>query len=178
MSAALPGDPDVRSRARQGLVAAAYAGLFALQAGIVVAYLARGTWWHYLLHQFVGWGLGLAAAGAVVALRPTTFVPPVAAAALGQLVSIAPDLAFRYARMPHTPGMDVWVGHISIHRGPSPVLVALGVLLLGSWSWLAGAYGRRRAALALSAAAAGLLLGACLLAEPLPTRLADLGATG
>ena len=35
-----------------------------------------------------------------------------------------------------------------------------------------------RAALALAAATAGLLLAACLLAEPLPTRLADLGATG
>ncbi len=178
MSAALPGDPAVLSRARQVLAAAAYAGLLALQAGIVVAYLSRGTWWHYLLHQFVGWGLGLAAAGAFVALRPAAFVPPAAAATVGQLVAIAPDLAFKYARVPHTPGMDVWVGHISIHRGPSPVLVALVVLLLGSWSWLAAAYGRRRAALALAAATAALLVGACLLADPLPTRLADLGAAG
>jgi hypothetical protein len=27
-----------------------------------------------------------------------------------------------------------WVSHISIHHGPSPVLVALSVLLLGGWS--------------------------------------------
>jgi len=152
---------------------AAYAGLAALQAGIAVAYLGRGTWWHYLLHQLVGWGLGLAVAGAAMALHRGAFVPPVAGALAGQLVSIVPDLMFRYLRMPHTPAMDVWVGHISIHRGPSPVLVALGVLLLGSWSWLAAAYGRRRAALGLAAAAAMLLTAACLVAEPLPTMLSD-----
>ena len=155
------------------LVAAAYAGVLVLEVAIGVAYAGRGTWWHYLLHQFVGWGLGLAVAGALMALRRGSFVPPVGAAVVGQAVSIAPDLAFRYLRMPHTPGMDLWVGHISLHRGPSPVLVALGVLLLGGGSWLASAYGRSRAALGLAALAALGLTAACLLAEPLPARLSD-----
>ncbi len=158
---------------RRALVVAAWAGLAALQYGIAVAYHDRGTWWHYLLHQMIGWGLGLAAGGAWMALRRGSFVPPVAAAVAGQLVSIVPDLMFKYLRMPHTPAMDLWVGHISIHRGPSPVLVALGVALLGGAGWLGAAYGRPRASLALAAASAVLLTVACLLAEPVPTRLAD-----
>jgi hypothetical protein len=88
-------------------------------------------------------------------------------------VSITPDLAFKYLRMPHTMAMDLWVGHISIHRGPSPVLVALGVALLGGTGWLCATYGRRRASLAVGAAAAVLLAVACVLAEPVPARLAD-----
>ncbi len=111
---------------KRALVAAAYAGVLTLQVAVAVAYAGRGTWWHYLLHQLVGWGLGLAGAGALMAVRWGWFAPPVGAAVLGQLVSIAPDLAFKYLRMPHTRGMDLWVGHISLHRGPSPVLVALG----------------------------------------------------
>lgn len=117
---------------------AAWAGLAALQLGIAVAYQGRGTWWHYLLHQMVGWGVGLAAAGVGTTLRRGSYVPPMAAAVAGQVVSIAPDLAFTYLRMPHTPAMDLWVGHISLHRGPSPVLVALGVALLGGAGWLSG----------------------------------------
>jgi hypothetical protein len=154
-------------------VLVAYAGLAVLEVAIAVAYQARGTWWHYLLHQQVGWGLGLAVAATVMALRPGTYVPPVASAVGGQLVSIVPDLAFRYLRMPHTAAMDVWVGHISIHRGPSPVLVALGVLLLGGAGWLAAASGRDRAALLLGAGGPALLGLAVLLAEPLPLRLGD-----
>jgi hypothetical protein len=158
---------------KRALVVAAWAGLAALQYGIAVAYHDRGTWWHYLLHQMVGWGVGLAAAGAWTAGRRGRSVPPVAAALAGQLVSIVPDLMFRYGRMPHTAAMDLWLGHISIHRGPSPVLVALGVVLLGGAGWLSSAYGRRRPALGLAVATAALLTGACLLAEPVPTRLAD-----
>ena len=155
---------------RAGLLAA-YAGLAAGELAVAVAYLGRGTWWHWLLHQLVGWGLGLAVAGAAMAARRGLHVPPLPAAVAGQLVSIVPDLLFRYARMPHTAAMDVWVGHISIHTGPSPVLVALGVLLLGGWGWLAAAHGRSRVALALGAGAAVLLTAACLLAAPLPTQL-------
>lgn len=53
-------------------------------------------------------------------------IPAVVALVAGQLASIVPDLQFRYQRMPHMRSMDVWLGHISIHTGPSPVLVALG----------------------------------------------------
>lgn len=158
------------------LVAAAYAGLLTLEVAVALAYAGRGTWWHYLLHQFVGWGAGLAVAGVLMALRRGWLVPPLGVAVAGQAVSIAPDLAFRYLRMPHTPAMDVWLGHLSIHRGPSPVLVALGVLLLGGGSWLAAAHGRERSALGLAVVAAVGLTAACLLAEPLPARLADHGA--
>ena len=158
---------------RRSAVLAAYAGLGVLEYAVAVAYLARGTWWHYLLHQLVGWGLGLAVAGVVMALRRGLVVPPIWAAVLGQVVSITPDLMFRYLRMPHSQLMDLWVGHISIHRGPSPVLVALSVLLLGGWSWLGAATGRPRTAAALGVTAAALLTGACLLAAPLPTRLSD-----
>lgn len=154
-------------------VASAYAGALALQYGIAVAYQGRGTWWHYLLHQLVGWGLGLAVAGAAMALRRGLFLAPVGAAVVGQVVSIVPDLMFRYLRMPHERWMDLWVGHISLHRGPSPVLVALAVFLLGGWSWLAAAYGRERAALTLTVGAWLVLSVACVLAGPLPTRLAD-----
>lgn len=159
---------------RRLAVLAAYAGLLAFQAAVAVAYARRGTWWHYVLHQPIGWGLGLAVAAGVSALRPRLLVPPVPAAVLGQLVAIAPDLAFRYLRMPHTRSMDWFVGHISVHRGPSPVLVALGVLLLGSASWQLAALGRRRPALVLAVAGPVLLTVACLLATPLPTRLAQL----
>lgn len=157
---------------RLGLVAGV-AALVLVEVAVAMAYTSRGTWWHWLLHQQVGWGVGLAVAGAVMALAPRVRVPPVPAAVAGQLVSIVPDLLFRYARMPHTTSMDWWLGHISLHRGPSPVLVALGVLLLGGWSWLASAGGRSRAGLGLAVAAVVLLAGACLLADPLPTRLAD-----
>lgn len=157
---------------RLALLAGA-AALVGLQVAVAMAYTSRGTWWHWLLHQQVGWGVGLAVAGGVTALAPRVRVPPVPAAIAGQLVSIVPDLLFRYARMPHTISMDWWLGHISLHRGPSPVLVALGVLLLGGWSWLAADRGRSRAGLGLAVATAVLLAGACLLADPLPTRLAD-----
>ena len=151
---------------------AAWAGLTVLQAGLAIGYLALGTWWHWLLHQLVGWGLGLGAA-AVVAAVGRRSVPAVVALLVGQLLSIVPDLQFRYARMPHEPSMDLWLGHISLHTGPSPVLVSLGALLLGGWGWIAGAYGRRVAAAALGAGALVLVTLACVLARPIPSTLAD-----
>ena len=117
---------------RRLAVLAAWAGLLVLEVGVAVSYLGLGTWWHYLLHQLVGWGVGLSTA-ALVATVSRWRVPAVVALVAGQLVSIVPDLQFRYARMPHEPAMDVWLGHISLHTGPSPVLVALGALLLGGW---------------------------------------------
>lgn len=149
---------------------AAYAGVAVGEYGVAVAYLSRGTWWHYLLHQLVGWGLGLAV-GSLVRRRRRFSV--VAAAVVGQLVSVAPDLMFRYLRMPHEASMDLWVGHISIHRGPSPVLVALAVFLLGGWAWVAAAYGRYRVSSALALTGPVVLTVACLVALPIPARLQD-----
>jgi hypothetical protein len=151
---------------------AAWSGVGALQYGVAVAYLGRGTWWHYVLHQLVGWGAGLAVAG-LVAAHTRYRIPVVVALLVGQLASIVPDLQFRFGRMPHTPSMDVWLGHISIHTGPRPMLVALGCLLLGGWSSVAAAYGRRRLATGLAAGAAALVATTCLLAAPVPSTLAE-----
>lgn len=153
-----------------GAQVALVAGVLALQYGIAVAYLARGTWWHYLLHQLVGWGAGLAVA-ALVQATTRYRVPALPALLSGQLVSIVPDLQFRYQRMPHMASMDVWLGHISIHTGPSPVLVALGTVLLGGGAYVASAMGRRRTATAAALTTGLLVLVACLLAEPVPTTL-------
>jgi hypothetical protein len=151
---------------------ALYAGLAALQYAVATAYASRGTWWHWLLHQQVGWGLGLAVAALVMA-RTGRWVSPLWAALAGQLLSIAPDLAFRYLRMPHDPAMDVFAGHISIHRGVSPVVVTWAFLTLGAAAWLLASVRRRRGAAVLAAGALVLLTAACLTAEPLPERLSD-----
>lgn len=151
---------------------AAYAGVAALQYGVAVAYESRGTWWHWLLHQQVGWGLGLAVA-AVVMVATRRYVSPLWAALAGQAVSIAPDLAFRYLRMPHDPLMDVFAGHISIHRGPSPVATTWVVLTLGAAAWLLASVRRDRFAVGLAALAGLVLTAACVTATALPERLAD-----
>ena len=153
-------------------VATAWAGLLVTEVAIALTYLGFGTWWHWLLHMLTGWGVGLSAAALVAALTRYR-VPAVVALLLGQLVSIVPDLQFRFLRMPHEASMDVFLGHISIHTGPSPVLVALGALLLGGWAWIAAAYDRREPALALGVAGLLLVVLACLVADEIPTRLAD-----
>lgn len=156
---------------RYGIVAA-WAGLLAVQFSVASAYLVRGTWWHWLLHQLVGWGIGLAVA-ALLLVTTARSLPVVVALLAGQLVSIAPDLQFRFQRMPHMAWMDVYLGHISLHTGPSPTLVALGILLLGGWGWLAAAYGRPRLAVGLAVGAGVLLLVATVLATPLPSQLSQ-----
>jgi hypothetical protein len=138
-------------------------GLLALELVVAQAYYDRGTWWHFLLHQYVGWGLGLS----VAALARWPAVPAMVG---GQLVSIFPDLMFRFMRMPHERWMDWWVGHISMHRGPSPTLVACAVLLLGGAGWFLAP---RRAGVPVALSGPALLLVACLLASPIPTRLSD-----
>ena len=160
---------------RRTASAAAWAGLLALQYLVAVAYFDRGTWWHYLLHQMVGWGAGLAVA-ALVAAFTRYRIPAVVALVGGQLVSIVPDLQFRFQRMPHMASMDVWLGHISIHTGPSPTLVALGSVLLGGAAYVASDADRRRTAIAGALAAGLLVLVACLLADPIPTTLAEFPA--
>ena len=157
---------------RRAGYAAGWVGLLALQVSVAVAYLNLGTWWHWLLHQLVGWGAGLSTA-ALVATVSRRRVPPVPALLLGQLLSIVPDLQFRYQRMPHEPSMDLWLGHISLHTGPSPVLVALGALLLGGWAYVAACLSRRTVTALLGIGGLVLVLVACLLARPVPTTLAD-----
>ncbi len=161
--------------ARRAAILAAWAGLLALQYGVAVAYVSRGTWWHFLLHQLVGWGAGLALA-ALVAASTRYRIPVVVALVLGQLVSIVPDLQFRFQRMPHMASMDLWLGHISIHTGPSPVLVALGCVLLGGAAYVAAEFGRSRLAAVTAVASGALVLVACLLASPVPATLAEFPA--
>jgi hypothetical protein len=157
---------------RRFLVAAAWAGLASVQVLLALSYLSYGTWWHYLLHQYVGWGAGLAVA-ALVAVHTRRRLPVVVALVGGQVLSIVPDLMFRFARMPHTASMDLWLGHISIHTGPSPLVVTTGALLLGGASWFAAQRSARGPATVLAAATGALVLVACLLAEPVPTTLAE-----
>jgi hypothetical protein len=153
-------------------VLAAWAGVLSVQGLLAYVYLDYGTWWHYLLHQQVGWGVGLGTAALVGALTRYR-VPALPALLVGQLASIVPDLQFRLQRMPHTASMDVWLGHISIHTGPSPVLVALAAVLLGGCGWTAVSYDRRRAGAALGGAALVLVAVACLVARDLPATLAE-----
>ena len=160
------------TRLRGLLTAAAWAGLVAVQALVATSYLARGASWHWLLHVPIGLGIGLAV-GALAWVLSGRRVPALGAGLIGQLFSIAPDLAFRFLRMPHTPSMDLFLGHIAVHTGPSPVLVALAVLLLGGWAWVAAAYGRRALAAGLAIGTGGSLLLACLLAGPVPSRLGE-----
>jgi len=157
---------------RRLLALASWAGLLSLELVVALTYDRYGTWWHWLLHQQVGWGLGLAAA-ALASVATGRRVPAAVALVGGQLLAIVPDLLFRYARMPHEPSMDLWLGHISIHTGPSPVLVALGSLLLGGWAYIGAATGRRAAGSALGVGALVLVTVACLLARPVPTSLED-----
>lgn len=157
---------------RRVAVVAAWLGLLALQLLLARTYYAFGTWWHYLLHQMVGWAAGLAVA-AVVAAFTRWRIPVVVALVAGQLVSIVPDLQFRFQRMPHMRSMDLWLGHISIHTGPSPTLVALGALLLAGWGWIAAVSSHRRTAAALAGSAVLLVIVACLLAEPIPSTLEE-----
>jgi hypothetical protein len=152
------------------LIVAAWLGLLSLQLLLARSYFAYGTWWHYLLHQMVGWAAGLAVA-ALVTVFTRWRIPVIAALVGGQLASIVPDLLFRFQRMPHMPSMDLWLGHISIHTGPSPTLVTLGALLLAGGGWTAAAYLHRRTAVALAVSAGALVLLACLLAEPVPSTL-------
>ena len=148
----------------------AWLGLLSLEGLVARSYDDRGTWWHWMLHQYVGWGLGLAVGG-LLALRGRR-VPAVVAMVTGQLVSIFPDLMFRFMRMPHERWMDWWVGHISMHTGPSPLLVATAVLLLGGAGWYLASV-RPRLAVVVCLAGPLVLLVACLLARPTPTSLQD-----
>lgn len=157
---------------RRLAILAAWAGLLSLEVVIAVTYQGYGTWWHWLLHQMVGWGIGLSVA-ALASMASRRRVPAAGAMFGGQLLSIVPDLMFRYARMPHERSMDFWLGHISIHTGPSPVLVALGSLLLGGWGYVAVAQGRRRLGAGFAVGGLALVTVACLLAAGVPTRLSD-----
>ena len=163
-------------------LAAAGAG----EAVVAQAYVARGTTWHLLLHTLIGLGLGLAAGAVASALAPHRNLAryrleqrgkpfgPVRWAVAGQLVSIVPDLLFAIIQIPHARWMDVFVGHITIHLVPAPLLVALAVFLLGSSAWFAAVVLRRRLGGALLAVATVASLGVALaLAAPIPTQLSD-----
>lgn len=162
---------------RNALRALVLLGVLAVEGLIGRTYYERGTWWHFLLHQDIGWGLGLSAAAMAGALL-TRSVPPLPSMLVGQLVSIVPDLMFRFLRMPHTASMDWWVGHISIHRGPSPLIVATAVLVLGGWSWFLALGQKPRRAIVVALIGPWLILVSCLVATPVPTTLSGYAADG
>lgn len=141
------------------------------------AYAERGTLWHFLLHSSIGFGLGLAT-GALVSAARGRPVPGLPSAVCGQAIAIAPDVAFLLLRYPHQLWMDAFVGHISIHTSPQPLIVGMGVFALGGagW-WVAAGVGRRLTGAVLALLAVGLLAGALAVHQPIPTRLRDYTAT-
>jgi hypothetical protein len=171
---------------RRALVTAGWLGLLALQLLVGRSYVDRGAFWHWLLHVPIGLGVGLAV-GALLWAATGRRMPAVACglrrdrpphpgggvrpARSAVLDRAGPDVPL--LRMPHEPSMNLHLGHIAIHTGPSPVLVALPTLLLGGWGWVAAASRRRWFASALSVTALVLLLIACLMARPLPSRHSD-----
>ena len=137
-------------------------------------YQIHGTSWHFLVHSMIGVGLGLSAATFWTAHKRQAANPWVWGL-VGQLVSMLPDFMFIILRMPHDPWMDVFVGHISIHTSPAPLIVSLVVFSLGIWSWYCGSVLKRyRLSLTLAGAAIILLLLALSLHRALPSSLHDL----
>lgn len=161
---------------RAGAVAIRWAAglllLGALELYIGRAYIVRGTEWHYIVHNSIGVGLGLAGGGVVAAIRrrPTNGL---GWALVGQLASVMPDLIFGLLRIPHQRWMDVFVGHISVHTAPGPLYLGIAVLLLGGWGWLAAVAGGRAVGAALGTVAIAVLVVALALHRPLPTHIAD-----
>lgn len=153
-------------------VLAPWTGLLSLELVVALTtYRGYGTWWHYLVHQMIGWGVGLSTAALVAALTRYR-VRAVLALVGGQLLSIVPDLLFRFGRTPHENSMDLWLGHISIHTGP-PVLVALGSLLLGGWVYVGVTGDRPRVGGALAAGGSSSSCSPALVARDVPTSLSD-----
>jgi hypothetical protein len=157
---------------RRLAVLAGWVGLVALEVVVARAYVGFGTWWHWLLHQQVGWGVGWPR-GASSRPCPAGGRRPSSRCSPGRSRRSCPDLQFRFARMPHEPSMDVWLGHISLHTGPVPRRRGARLAAarrLGARRRDArpaaprGPAGRRRA---------GPRGVACVLARPLPATLAD-----
>ena len=168
--------PEARARPRRPVAVVPPALVVVLvvalvEAVVVWSYLVRGVTWHLLLHTPLGVGLGLAAGAATGALRrrPTS---PWRWGLAGQLVSVAPDLLFVLARIPHLMWMDVFVGHVTVHLVDAPLLVSGAVLVAGAGAWLlADAGARLRGGLA-AALTALVLLVPLLAAPPVPDTLA------
>lgn len=155
--------------ARARLVVGSVA-LAVYQAVLINGYHDFRTTWHYLVHSGIGFGLALSVA-ALVTARTGRRTRPVVFALAGQLVSVLPDVMFRFLRMPHVRGMDVFMGHVTIHVSPLPLIVAVVMALGGSWSWWLATSGRRSGGTALAAATGALLAAALAAHTPIPTRL-------
>ena len=137
-------------------------------------YQIHGTSWHFLVHSMIGVGLGLSAAAFWSARRHEAANPWIWGI-VGQLISVLPDFIFIILRMPHDPWMDVFVGHISIHTSPAPLIVSLILFSLGIWSWYCGSVLKQYT---LSLRLAGVTFVVLLLAlafhRALPNTLHDL----
>jgi len=159
-------------RTRGGLVL--LVGAAGVEAALVRTFAGRGTTWALLVHSLAGAGIALAVAAALGALRGRGGGSAVMWGVGGQIVALLPDLIFAFGGPPKQRWMDVFLGQLSFPLAPAPLLVALGVFLLGGWAWLATRIGRPIAGALLAAATAGLFFGALALAPALPTTVADL----
>ncbi len=159
----------------------AWAGRLALatfEVMLVQQYVARGTAWHGLIHSLTGFGAGLVVAAilSAVTARPARGL---GWAAVGQLVSVSPDVLYIARDLPHRTWMDAFVGHISVHTAWAPVALTFGFFVVAGWGWwLASAAGRRTPGAVLALAAAAVYTVALLNAAPIPTRLIDFPTSG
>ncbi len=155
------------------LLAVAAVAFYASRHPLVPTHGIEGdAYWRYLLHALVGLGLGLAFAAIVAGVRRGGPSGVAGWAVLGGVLAVIPDLLATFAGQPHRAWMDYFLAHLSIDTAPQPLLVGLGVFVLGGWAWWAAARRRLWAALVLVLATAGLFAGALLTHSPLPADLA------
>jgi FtsH-binding integral membrane protein len=142
------------------LLAAAAVAFYASRHPLVPHTFEGNTYWRYLLHTLVGLGLGLGFAAIVVGLRRGQPAGAAGWAVLGAVLSVVPDLLFTFDGYPHKPWADYFLAHLSVDTVPQPLLVGLGVFVLGGWAWWAASRRHAVVAVVLVFATAGLFAGA------------------
>lgn len=158
-----------------------WAGRLALAVGevlLIQQYVARGTAWHGLIHSLTGFAAGLTVAAILSAAtkKPTRGL---GWAALGQVISVAPDVLYIARDLPHKEWMDAFLGHIAVHTAWAPVLLTFGYFIAAGWAWwLVSAVDRRTTGVALALAASAIFALALVNADPIPARLVDFPPAG
>jgi hypothetical protein len=154
------------------LLAVVAVAFYATRHPLVPAHRLEGdAYWRYLVHALIGLGLGSAFAALVTGLRRGEPAGAVGWAALGGILAVVPDLLFTANGQVHQRWMDYFLAHLSIDTAPQPLLVGLGVFVLGGWAAWAARGRQVLAAVLLVLATAGLFTGALLAAGPLPADL-------
>ena len=162
------------SKSRHSVRAISWIALVLYEVILLVhQYASRGTSWHYLVHSMIGAGLGLGIAAIIASVRHQPSNPWLWALFL-QTISMLPDYIFIFTRMPHDQWMDVFVGHISIHTSPQPLLIALMIFIAGGWAWfVSSSLQKYRLGLILAATCFMLLAIDLSFHRALPTKLSD-----